>query len=156
MKKAPRMEAKPDAAALSALPPKPKPYKTGISQGLYLLTTPTGSKLWRLKFYFQRQERTLALGAFPAISLEQAQEAASHARQQLTEGIDPCAVRKAERAARPRAGAGANAFRLVMSTGQALTIETPRQTLRLTPEQTAAVRAFLLAADTESNSHAAD
>ena len=154
MKKAPRMEAKPDAAALSALPPKSKPYKTGISQGLYLLTTPTGSKLWRLKFYFQRQERTLALGAFPAISLEQAQEAASHARQQLAEGIDPCAVRKAERAARPRAGA--NAFRLAMSTGQALTIETPRQTLRLTPEQTAAVRAFLLAADTESNSHAAD
>lgn len=154
MKKAPRMEAKPDTAALSALPPKSKPYKTGIGQGLYLLTTPTGSKLWRLKFYFQRQERTLALGAFPAVSLEQAQEAASHARQQLAAGIDPCATRKAERAARPRAGA--NAFRLAMSMGQALTIETPRQTLHLTPEQTAAVRAFLLAADPESNSHAAD
>lgn len=148
------MEATPNTTALSELPPKSKPYKTGIGQGLYLLTMPNGSKLWRLKFYFQRRAKTLALGVFPAISLEQAQEAASHAHQQLTSGLDPSAQRKAQRAEQPRAKA--NAFRLALSAELALTIETPRQTLRLTPEQTAAVRAFLLAADTENNSHAAD
>lgn len=148
------MEAKPEPAALSALPPKAKPYKTGLGHGLYLLTMPNGSKLWRLKFYFQRRAKTLALGVFPALSLEQAQEAAKQARQQLADGIDPSAERKAERAAQPKTRA--NAFRLVMSEALAMTIETPRQTLRLTPEQTAAVRAFLLAVDTESNSHAAD
>lgn len=148
------MEATPDSTALTALPSKANPYKTAIGQGLYLLTMPNGSKLWRLKFYFQRREKTLALGVFPAVSLAQALEATSKARQQLSTGIDPTAERRAEREAQPKAKG--NAFRLVMSAGQALTIETPRQTLSLTPEQTAAVRAFLLAANTEGESHAAD
>ena len=42
-----------------------------------------------------------------------------------------------------------------MALDGALTIETPRQMLRLTPEQTAAVRAFL-AVTPEGSNHAAD
>lgn len=149
------MEATIDSKALSALQPKPKPYKTAIGHGLYLLTKPNGSKLWRLKYYFERREQTLSIGAFPAVSLAQAIKASDAARAALKSGTNPNAARKAERAERSQQRARAKVFRLVMSLDHALTIETPRQILRLTPEQTAAVRAFLLATP-EGTSHAAD
>ncbi len=81
------------------------------------------------------------------MSLEQAIQARDEARTMVTAGNDPSEVRKTERAARQAQRARAKAFRLVLTLDNALTIETPNQILRLTPEQTAAVRAFLLAAD---------
>jgi len=150
------MDAKPDAASLAAAPAKSKPYKITIGQGLYLLVNPNGSKLWRFKYRFAGQEKGLAMGSFPAISLEQAIQARDEARAMVKDGTDPGALRKAERAERQTQRARAKAFRLVMTLDNALTIETPNQILRLTPEQTAAVRAFLLAADPESNGHAPD
>ncbi|SER29620.1 hypothetical protein SAMN04244573_03317 [Azotobacter beijerinckii] len=90
------------------------------------------------------------------MSLEQAIQARDEARTMVTAGNDPSEVRKTERAARQAQRARAKAFRLVLTLDNALTIETPNQILRLTPEQTAAVRAFLLAADPESNGYAPD
>ncbi|WP_432653576.1 Arm DNA-binding domain-containing protein [Pseudomonas aeruginosa] len=106
--------------------------------------SPTGGK-----------ENKLSLGAFPSVTLEQACRARDDARALIKAGVDPSAKRKAERAERITQRARANAFRLVMALDGALTIETPRQMLRLTPEQTAAVRAFL-AATPEGSNHAAD
>ncbi len=149
------MDATLDDNALSELRPKAKPYKTGVGAGLYLEVMPNGSKLWRLKYYFERAERKLSLGAFPAVSLAQAIKARDEARATIKAGTDPVAIRKAERAERTQHPARAKAFRLVMSLDHALTIETPRQILSLTPEQTVAVRAFLLATP-ENTRYAAD
>ncbi|WP_070335709.1 Arm DNA-binding domain-containing protein [Pseudomonas aeruginosa] len=149
------MSAIPDAAALSALPPQSKPYRITIGHGLYLEVTPQGSKLWRIKYRFAGKENKLSLGAFPSVTLEQACRARDDARALIKAGVDPSAKRKAERAERITQRARANAFRLVMALDGALTIETPRQMLRLTPDQTAAVRAFL-AATPEGSNHAAD
>ena len=148
------MNMKPDSKALAALEPKDKPYKTGVGGGLYLEVTPNGSKLWRFKYYFERQERRLALGAFPAVTLDQATKARDEARTMIQAGTDPAAKRKAERASRAILRPKAKSFRLVMTLEKSLTIETPRQILSLTPEQTAAVRAFLLAVEPEGTSHA--
>lgn len=150
------MSAIPDATALSALPPRSKPYKATIGHGLYLEVTPHGSKLWRLKYRLAGKENKLSLGAFPSVSLEQACKSRDDLRAMVKAGIDPSAKRKAERAEREAQRARAAAFRLVMATDGALTIETPRQLVRLTPEQTTAVRAFLLATDMEGTSRAAD
>ncbi len=150
------MDAETDATRLAAALPKAKPYKIAISQGLYLLVNPSGSKLWRLKYYFARKEKGLSLGAFPTVSLEMAIQARDEARAMLKTGADPSTVRKAERAASAPQRQRANTFRLVITQDSALTIETPRLFLRLTPAQTAAVRAFLLAADPESSDHATD
>lgn len=150
------MEAKPDSESLAALKPRDKPYKVGAGHGLYLEVRPNGSKLWRLKYYFERQERRIALGAFPAITLAQATEACDQARAMIQTGTDPAAVRKARRDAQAIQRPRAKAFRLVMTLENSLTIETPRQILSLTPEQTAAVRAFLLAVEPEGTSHATD
>jgi hypothetical protein len=150
------MNEKPDSKALAALKPKDKPFKIGTGGGLYLEVMPNGSKLWRLKYRLVGKEQKLALGAFPVVTLAQATKARDEARAMIQTGTDPAAARKAERATLATQRPKTKAFRLVMTMENSLTIETPRQILSLTPEQTAAVRAFLLAAEPESTSHAAN
>ena len=128
------------------------PYKTAIRQGRYLLTIPTSPKLWRFKLYFQHREKTLAADAFPAVTLAQAIQARDDARTTWV-GIPPSTTHKAEHATlRPRA----KVFRLVMTREDSLAIETPRKILNLSPKQTAAGRALLLAVEPEGTRHAAD
>lgn len=69
--------------------PASKPYKRGDSGGLYLLITPTGGKLWRLKFRVAGKEKLLSLGAWPDISLAVARTKRDEARTSLAAGADP-------------------------------------------------------------------
>jgi len=39
---------------------KSKPYKISDGDGLFLLVMPTGSKYWRLKYFFGAKEKLLA------------------------------------------------------------------------------------------------
>jgi hypothetical protein len=54
---------------------KDKQYKLTDGQGLYLLVTPQGGKLWRFKYYFNNKEKLRAFGTYPEISLAEAGEA---------------------------------------------------------------------------------
>jgi len=80
-----------------------KPSKKGIKLfdggGLFLLVTPTGGKLWRLKYRFGGTEKLLTLGAYPQTTLTDARKRRTEARSLLDRGIDPGAVRKAQKAA---------------------------------------------------------
>jgi len=67
----------------------PKPTKVSDGGGLNLMITPGGSKLWRLAYRFAGKQKTLAIGVYPAISLEKAREARKEAKRLLAEGIDP-------------------------------------------------------------------
>jgi integrase len=67
--------------------------------GLFLLITPTGGKLWRFKYRFDGKEKLLALGSYPEVSLLNARQRRDEARRQLANGIDPGAVRKAQKQA---------------------------------------------------------
>ena len=78
--------------------PKDKAYKLFDGQGLYLEITPSGGKLWRLKYRFGGKEKRLALGAYPEISILEAREKKTRARKQLAEGIDPSIQRKDKKA----------------------------------------------------------
>ena len=53
--------------AIKAAKPAAKPYKLSDSEGLYLLVTPSGSKLWRLKYRW-RTRRKRALQKWPRLS----------------------------------------------------------------------------------------
>ncbi len=79
--------------------PREKEYKLSDGGGLYLLVTPSGGKLWRLKYRFGGLEKKLALGAFPEISLADARKKRAEAREQIAKGIDPSAARKEQEAA---------------------------------------------------------
>ena len=72
-------------------------YKLYDEKGLYLLISPTGAKLWRLKYRAAGKEKTLALGAYPDRSLVQARDDTHDARKLIRDGVDPSAQRKQEK-----------------------------------------------------------
>lgn len=84
---------------IAKVKPQKKPQTMFDGGGLYLLITPTGGKLWRIKYRFEGKEKLLALGAYPAISLAEARERRAIARKQIVNGIDPAAVKKAQKQA---------------------------------------------------------
>lgn len=87
-------------AAIRASKPAEKPYKVFDGSGLYLLVTPEGSRLWRFKYRYGGKERLLALGPYPDVALKEARDRCGKAKAQLRDGIDPSAVRRADKASR--------------------------------------------------------
>lgn len=79
--------------------PADKPYKLSDSGGMYLLVTPAGGKLWRLKYRVEGTEKLMALGRYPEITLADARERRDAARKRLAHGADPMAERMAEKTA---------------------------------------------------------
>jgi integrase len=85
--------------AIKKAKPGAKPVKLSDGRGLYLLVSPSGSKLWRWKYRVLGKEKVMALGAYPDVSLAQAREGLDKARKVLAAGSDPMVVRKADKAA---------------------------------------------------------
>jgi integrase len=79
--------------------PAKKAYKVYDREGLFALIKPNGSKLWRFKYAFQGKEKLMALGEYPLLKLAEARERAFAARKLLADGIDPMAIKRAEKAA---------------------------------------------------------
>lgn len=66
-------------------------------RGLYLEVTDAGARRWRMKYRHAGKENRLTFGAFPDVSLADARDRASAARNLLSDGVDPSAERKAHR-----------------------------------------------------------
>ncbi len=75
--------------------PQAKPYKIADGEGMFLLVTPSGSKYWRLKYRFAGQEKLMALGVYPEVSLGDARERRVQARKTLAAGNDPGEAKRA-------------------------------------------------------------
>ena len=71
------------------LKPKAKPYKVSDFEGLYITVTPTGSRLWQMKYRIHRREQRLAFGAYPNVTLSQARALRDDAKAILASGEDP-------------------------------------------------------------------
>lgn len=71
-----------------------KPYKISDGEGLFLLVATTGSKYWRLKYFFGGKEKLLALGVYPDVSLGDARERRAEARKAVAAGKDPSEVKR--------------------------------------------------------------
>ena len=85
-------------AALKRAAPGEKPYRLSDGAGLYVIVRPDGAMWWRMDYRFQGKDRTLSLGVYPAVSLKRGRERAAEIREQLLDGIDPSAMRKAKAA----------------------------------------------------------
>jgi integrase len=85
--------------AIKTAKPAAKPYKLFDEKGLYLLVSPRGGRLWRLKYRVAGREKLLAIGIYPDLSLAKARERRDEARRLLVDQIDPSARKKAERMA---------------------------------------------------------
>jgi hypothetical protein len=79
--------------------PRDKDYKLMDGYGLYLLVTPTSGKLWRFDYRFGDKRKTMAFGAYPAISLADARQRRDDARKLIANSVDPSEVKKAQKAA---------------------------------------------------------
>lgn len=88
-----------------------KLQKLSDGAGLQLHIAPTGSKLWRWAYRFDGKQKTMALGAYPAISLAQARELREAARKVLATKIDPMAQKKSDKQAKD--SSNANTFEAV-------------------------------------------
>jgi len=78
--------------------PRDKQYKLSDAHGLFVLIHSNGGKYWRWRYRFAGKQKTLALGVYPAITLAAAREARTAAAAQLSDGLDPSAMRKIEKA----------------------------------------------------------
>lgn len=75
-----------------------RPTKLFDGGGMYLLVSPTGGKLWRIKYRFGGKEKLLSLGTYPEVTLRDARERRDSARKLLANKVDPSDHRKAEKA----------------------------------------------------------
>lgn len=86
-------------AKIRTIKPTEKPQKLFDGGGLFLLITPTGGKLWQLKYRFGSIEKLLAIGAYPQISLAEARQKRDQASALMLNGVDPGDTKKAQKAA---------------------------------------------------------
>ena len=84
---------------IRAIKPTEKPQKFFDGGGLFLLVTPTGGKLWRLKYRFGGTEKLLSLGAYPQISLAEIRQKRDQALAMIANKVDPGNIKKAQKAA---------------------------------------------------------
>jgi len=84
--------------AIRSIKPQAKPVKLSDGGGMFLFCTPSGGRLWRLKYRFGGKEKLLALGAYPAVSLKDARQRRDEAKESLAKGIDPGEQKKEAKA----------------------------------------------------------
>ncbi len=84
---------------IRTIKPTEKPQKLFDSGGLFLLVTPTGGKLWRLKYRFGGTEKLLSIGIYPQTSLADARQKRDQAIALIASGVDPGDNKKAQKAA---------------------------------------------------------
>jgi len=77
--------------------PAARDYKLADSGGLFVLVSPAGGKLWKLKFRIDGKERKLSLGRYPDISLSEARKRRDDARKQIALGGDPAREKQREK-----------------------------------------------------------
>ncbi len=91
--------------------PTSKAQRIFDGSGLYLEVSPSGGKLWRMKYRIGGKERLLSIGMYPTIGLAEARNKREEARKLIANGIDPAAQKKALKAA--NAELHANSFEIV-------------------------------------------
>lgn len=74
--------------------PSSKPIKLTDGFSMRLLVHPNGSKYWRFQYRFTGNQKKLALGVYPAVSLAEARERRDSARKLIANGIDPSKRKK--------------------------------------------------------------
>jgi integrase len=74
--------------------PAEKSYKLTDGGGLHLVVTPSGGKLWRLKYRHLGAEKLLSIGPYPTVSLAEARDRREEAKKQILALQDPAQAKK--------------------------------------------------------------
>ncbi len=76
-------------SALRNAKAQPKQFKLYDDGGLFVIVTPAGGKLWRLKYRINGREQVLSFGTYPDVTLRAARSRRDEARSILADGLDP-------------------------------------------------------------------
>lgn len=98
-------------AKVRALKAASHQYKASDAEGLYLLVSPSGGKLWRVAYRYNGKQKSLALGKYPEVSLLDARRARDEAKRLITKSVDPSVAKQA--AKREKRIAAGNTFQTV-------------------------------------------
>jgi integrase len=74
-----------------------RPGRHSAGEGLYLTISPSGRKTWVLRYQMDGSRTDMGLGPYPSVSLSDARRAASEAKRQISQKIDPIKARDAAR-----------------------------------------------------------
>jgi integrase len=91
--------------------PLDKPFILSDGGGLYIQITPSGGKLWRLKYRHAGKEKLLSFGKYPVVSLADARQNRDDAKKILANDTDPSDVKRLEK--QQREIISANSFEAV-------------------------------------------
>lgn len=80
--------------AIKNAKPGAKDRKLSDTGGLFLLITPMGGKLWRMKYRYGGTEKKLSFGRWPEVSLQHARRQRDEARLAIADGRDPAREKK--------------------------------------------------------------
>ena len=97
--------------AIKHLKPKASTYRVTDGGGLCLEISPSGSKLWRWRYYYNGKEQMLALGKYPSLSLAQARRKRDAARDLVDTGKHATREKKIQKLR--KAHEGGNTFEKV-------------------------------------------
>jgi hypothetical protein len=132
-----------------------KQYKMADGGGLFLLIRPDGAKYWRVGFRFAGKQKTLSVGVYPDVTLNDARIRRDDARQLLADGIDPSVARRAEKETQKAERQNEKEAQLINEARQiaptrfmldnegALTFRFANRYISLTCSETLELRAFL-------------
>ncbi len=90
--------------SIKKLKPKDKIYLISDGGGLSLAISPSGSKLWRLRYYYQGKEQIMALGKYPLVTLTEARKKRDEAKLLLESGKHPAREKKIQKLRNAEAG----------------------------------------------------
>ncbi|MBP7766834.1 MAG: tyrosine-type recombinase/integrase [Syntrophaceae bacterium] len=71
------------------LKPKNARYEAPDDDGLAIVVLPSGKKSWTFRYTFEKKQKRMTLGKYPAVSLSDARAKQALAMQDIEQGIDP-------------------------------------------------------------------
>ena len=81
---------------IDAIKPKEKLFKVSDGDMLYIFTSPTGKKSWKVLYTFEGKKGTVTLGEYPILSIKEARFRRDEIKQMLFNGITPSQKLKEE------------------------------------------------------------
>ena len=126
--------------------PADRPFKLFDALGLYLLVIPAGGKWWRFRYRFGGRQKSLSMGVYPEVGLEEASARGDGAGSRLAQGITRGVVGREEtarRSAERLATKSSATVRVSVALEGAVEIWKGRAVLRLASDEATAVKDIL-------------
>lgn len=82
---------------IDAIKPTDKLQKKSDGDMLYLFTSPTGTKVWKVLFTLEGKKGTLTLGNYPTITAKDARLKRDEVKAMLSNGVNPSQKKKTEK-----------------------------------------------------------